>query len=238
MMKTILCAACSLALLLGISSRLSASQAPAGQSPPSAPTAAQTGAPKPAPTPAPTAAPKPATGRPPQVLPPEVAGVTPPPGYLIGVDDTLVIVFWRDKDMSSEVAVRPDGKITLPLVNDVVAAGLTPDQLREKITKEAEQFVEEPSVTVVVKQINSRKVYITGEVSRPGPYPLSGPTTVLQLIAMAGGLREYAHGKDIVIMRVEGNKTLTFVFDYEAVAKRKKLQQNILLKPSDTVLVP
>ena len=133
---------------------------------------------------------------------------------------------------------RPDGKITLPLINDVVAAGLTPNQLRERLTKEAERFIEEPSATVVVKQINSRKVFITGEVGRGGPYPLIGPTTVLQLISMAGGLKDYAHKKDIVIMRTEAGKVSTFQFDYTAVANRKKLQQNILLKPGDTVIVP
>jgi polysaccharide export outer membrane protein len=168
-----------------------------------------------------------------------VAGaIAPPDDYLIGVEDVLVIVFWRDKDMSAEVVVRPDGKITLPLINDVVAAGLTPDQLREKVSKEAERFIEEPAATVVVKQINSRKVYITGEVGRGGPFPLTGPTTVLQLIAMAGGLKDFAHKKDIVIMRTEAGKPVSFPFDYSAVVSRKKLQQNILLKPGDTVVVP
>lgn len=163
---------------------------------------------------------------------------TPPGDYVIGVDDVLVIMFWRDKDMSSEVVVRPDGRITLPLINDIVAVGLTPDQLREVVIKEASRFVEEPSPNIVVKTINSRKVFITGEVARPGPYGLSGPTTVLQLIAMAGGLREYARKGDIVIMRSEAGKVSTFLFDYSAVIKLKKLQQNILLKPGDTIVVP
>lgn len=165
-------------------------------------------------------------------------GIKPPEDYVIGADDVLTIVFWRDKDMSTDVVVRPDGKITLPLLNDVYAMGLTPDQLREKVLEEAAKYLEDPTPTIVVKQINSRKVFITGEVEKPGPYPLTSPTTVLQLIAMAGGLRDYAHRKDIVIMRTEGSRQLTYQFDYAAVAKRSKLQQNIFLKPGDTIVVP
>lgn len=225
-------ALCALAVVVA-SARMDAAQAPAARQP-------ATPGPSPAAQPA-TRAPAPAP--PVQTPPPQVAaavagGVTPPDNYLIGVEDVLVILFWRDKDMSSEATVRPDGKITLPLINDVAAAGLTPDQLREKITKEAERFIEEPAASVIVKQINSRRVFITGEVEKPGPYNLSGPTTVLQLLSMAGGLREYAHRSDIVIMRMEAGKAVTFQFDYAAVAKRKKLQQNIELKPGDTILVP
>ena len=161
-----------------------------------------------------------------------------PEDYVIGTDDVLTVLFWRDKDMSTDVMVRPDGNITLPLINDIHAAGLTPDQLREQVLAGAARFIEDPSPTVVVKQINSRKVFITGEVEKPGPYPLTAPTTVMQLIATAGGLREFAHRKDIVIMRMEAGRQLTYGFDYAAVAKRAKLQQNIFLKPGDTVVVP
>ena len=169
---------------------------------------------------------------------PVAAGVTAPVDYVIGADDVLTVVFWRDKDMSTDAVVRPDGKITLPLLNDIEAAGSTPEQLRDRIVKASAQFLEEPSVTITVKQINSRKVFITGEVGRPGPYPLTAPTTVLQLIAMAGGLGEFAQREDIVVMRTENGQAMTFPFDYAAVAKRKKLQQNIALKPGDVVLVP
>ena len=172
--------------------------------------------------------------------PPEAAArVAPPNDYVIGTDDELTILFWRDKDMSSEaVVVRPDGKITLPLINDIQAAGLTPEQLRQRVNTEAARFLENPSASVFVKAINSRKVFITGEVTKPGPYPLTGPMTVLQLIATAGGLRDFAKRSEIVIMRSEGNKQLSFAFDYEAISKRNKLDQNIMLKPGDTVLVP
>ena len=125
----------------------------------------------------------------------------PPADYVIGTDDVLIVMFRREKDMSAEVVVRPDGKITLPLLNDVQATGLTPDQLRETITEQAGRLVEEPNVTVMVKQINSRKVFITGQVAKPGAYPFGTRMTVLQLIAMAGGLGEFAKGKDILILR-------------------------------------
>lgn len=164
--------------------------------------------------------------------------VKPPEDYVIGTDDVLTVSFWREKDLSTDVVVRPDGKITLPLINDVYAAGLTPDQLREKVLTEAARYVEDPTPTVVVKTINSRKVFITGEVAKPGPYPLTAPTSVLQLIAMAGGLQEFAKKKDIIILRTESGSQVTFQFDYSSVVKRKKLQQNIFLKPGDTIVVP
>jgi len=166
------------------------------------------------------------------------AGVPTPADYVIGPDDVLTVVFWRDKDMSSDVAVRPDGKISLPLLNDVQAAGLTPDQLRVQLTDVAAKFFEQPIITIVVKEIHSRKVFVTGNLGKPGVYQLSAPTTVLQLLATAGGLLEYAKSKDIRIMRTENGKSLSFKFNYKEVSQGKKLQQNILLKPGDTVIVP
>ena len=164
--------------------------------------------------------------------------VAPPADYVIGVDDKLSIVYWKDKDMSADVIVRPDGKISLPLLNEVQASGLTPGQLRERLMEESRRFVEDASIIVVVMQINSRRVFITGEVNKPGPYPLAGPTTVLQLIAMAGGLREYANGKSILIMRNENSRPVSLVFNYQDVIARKNLKQNVELKPGDTVVVP
>jgi polysaccharide export outer membrane protein len=161
-----------------------------------------------------------------------------PPGYVIGTDDLLSIVYWKDKDMSADAQVRPDGRIALPLINEVHAAGLTPDQLRLKILEESKKYMEDANVTVVVRQINSRKVFITGEVNRPGPYPLTATTTVMQLISMAGGLREYADSKKIVIMRTENGKSVGLKFNYKDVTSGKNLQQNIELKPGDTVVVP
>jgi polysaccharide export outer membrane protein len=161
-----------------------------------------------------------------------------PPDYVIGTDDVLSVVYWRDKEMSTDVSVRPDGKISLPLLDDLQAAGLTPIELRDRLVEQSKRYIEDPSVTVVVRQINSRKVFITGEVAKPGPYPLTGPTTVLQLLALAGGLREYADAKKIVIVRVEGGRQVSYAFNYKDAASRRNLRQNIELKPGDTVIVP
>jgi len=160
-----------------------------------------------------------------------------PTDYVIGPDDILSIVFWRDADMTQEVTVRPDGNITLPLMGDVKAAGLKPSELRELVAKSASKFIEDPNVTVVVKQINSRNVFITGGVTRPGPYPVSGQMTVLQLITVAGGLTEFADAKNIRILRTENGQTTFLKFNYNEVQDGKKLEQNIVLKPGDSVMV-
>ena len=161
------------------------------------------------------------------------------PNYVIGPDDVLSVVFWRDKDMSCDVVVRPDGKISLPLVNDIQAGGLTPSELGDAVNAAARRFVEEPSVTVVVKQINSRKVFITGQIEKPGPYPINGPTTVVQLISLAGGLKEFTDGKRILIMRTDkSGRQMARLFNYREVIAGKNLDQNIELQPGDTVVVP
>lgn len=173
------------------------------------------------------------------VAPPAApAGVELPPGYVIGADDVLTVIFWRDKEMSTEVAVRPDGKVTLPLVNDIDAAGKTPEQLRLDIAEAASRFVEAPTVSVVVKAINSRKVFITGQVGKQGSFPLLGPTTVLQMLATAGGVHEFADTKNIMILRTENGRQAAFRFNYNDVRKGRNLKQNIELKPGDTIIVP
>jgi polysaccharide export outer membrane protein len=181
----------------------------------------------------------------PEAPPPTVAAAaassaaTVPADYVIGPDDVLAIVFWRDRDMSAEVVVRPDGLISLPLLNDVQAAGLTPDALRAKVTGEAKRYIEDPNVSVVVKEVRSRKVFITGNVERPGPYVLGGPMTVVQLIAMAGGVREYADSSHIIIVRQEGAEQKRIKFNYQGLLKHNvSLATNISLKPGDTVIVP
>lgn len=172
------------------------------------------------------------------VAQPAPQSVDVPHDYLIGPEDVLGVLFWRDQDMTGEVTVRPDGKITLPLVGDLTAAGLTPQALREEIQKAAAKYMTDVNVTVVVRQINSRKVFITGEVATPGAYQLTGPRTVMQVIALAGGLTEYADSKNITIMRIEGDHTRSYRFNYRDVAKGRELHQNILLKPGDTIVVP
>ncbi len=165
-------------------------------------------------------------------------GVPLPAGYVIGPEDVLAVMFWRDKDMSAEVAVRPDGRITLPLINEVQAAGLTPEQLRDELMTAAAKYVVDPNVSVFVKAINSRKVFITGAVGKPGVYALTAPTTVMQLIALAGGLQEFADSKHIIVMRTENGRQVALSFNYKDVLNRKNLKQNIELKPGDTVVVP
>lgn len=192
--------------------------------------------------PAPPVAP---VAQPVATVPPAPTSVVPaapstvvPADYVIGPDDILSIVYWRDKEMSADVVVRPDGRVTLPLLSDVVAVGLTPEQLRDRIRDEAGKLVEDPNVTVVVKQINSRKVFLTGMVGRPGAYPLSAPMTVLQMLSVAGGVGEFADEKKILIMRTENGKQRAYKFNLKDVKKGKNLQQNIELKPGDTIVVP
>ncbi len=213
----------------------------------------------PAPT-APAAAPPPAAGTSAATAPAEGAsepvghfpvapsGVTapataapapaPPADYRIGTDDVLSVVFWKDKDMTTDVVVRPDGKISLPVLNELDASGLTPEQLRTSILAAAAKYFEDPSVNIVVKQINSRKVSITGEVSKPGQYTLGGGMTVIQLIAAAGGLNEYAKSDKIAVIRTEAGKQTRFRVNYKDVINGKNLKQNIELKVGDVIIVP
>jgi polysaccharide export outer membrane protein len=187
-----------------------------------------------------------APANPPAAAPPAAAQpgaetseyLTPPADYVIGVGDSLSVKFWKDNDMSVDVVVRPDGLITLPLINDMKAAGLTPEQLRTKVTQAATKFVEAPNVQVYVRDIKSRQVFITGMINHSGPYPLIGPMTVMQLIAMAGGLQDFADGKNIVIIRTENGEPVSYRFNYKDVTKRKNLKQNIELEPGDTIVVP
>ncbi|MGB2712538.1 MAG: polysaccharide biosynthesis/export family protein [Vicinamibacterales bacterium] len=174
----------------------------------------------------------PANGKP--VAP---AGVPLPVGYVIGPEDVLSVVFWRDKELSAEVVVRPDGKISVPLLNDVQAAGYTPEQLADVLVKAATKYIADPTATVIIKEIRSRKVYVLGEVAKPGTVPLIGEMNVLQLIATVGGLLEYADKENITIVRMENGKERRFKFNYKDVVKGKKTEQNIMLKPGDTVVV-
>jgi polysaccharide export outer membrane protein len=160
------------------------------------------------------------------------------PGFTIGPEDILGVIVWREADVSGDVTVRPDGMITLPLIRDIRAAGLTPQELADRVQTALREYVTDASVTVVVRQMNSRKVFITGEVAKPGAYALTSTMTVMQLIAVAGGITEFAEGKSISVMRVEAGQTKTFPFDYKNVANGKKPAQNIMLKPGDTVVVP
>jgi polysaccharide biosynthesis/export protein len=158
--------------------------------------------------------------------------------YVIGADDVLSIVFWRDKEMSGDVVVRPDGHISLPLINDIRAAGYTPDQLRGELIKAAGKYLEDPNATVVVKEIKSRNVYILGNVGKPGKYPLTAAMNVMQLIALVGGLSEYADSENIQIIRATTGTPEQLKFNYKEILRQKRPEQNVLLKPGDTVVVP
>lgn len=140
--------------------------------------------------------------------------------------------------MSGDVTVRPDGRISLPVIGEIDAAGLHPEALQKRIVAAAVKYITDPNVAVVVRQINSRKFFVTGQVTTPGPYPLTGPRTVMQAIALAGGLTEYADAKNITILRVGQGSPRSFKFNYRDVARGKGLEQNILLQPGDTVVVP
>jgi polysaccharide biosynthesis/export protein len=166
------------------------------------------------------------------------AAAAVPTGYKIGPEDVLGIVFWREAEMNGDVTVRPDGRITVPLIGELVAEGLTPEALRNQIQAAAGKYISAANVSVVVRVINSRKVFITGRVTTPGTYPLVGPRSVMQVIALAGGLNEYADAKNITVLRTQNGRSQTFKFNYKDVARGKKLEQNIMLEPGDTIVVP
>jgi polysaccharide export outer membrane protein len=158
--------------------------------------------------------------------------------YVIGAEDVLGVQFWREPEMSGDVIVRPDGMITLPLLGEVKAEGLKPNVLRDQVKSAAERFLTDANVTVIVRQVNSRKIYVTGQVAKPGAYSLASPRTVLQALAMAGGVTEYAESDNISVARTEQGKTKIFKFNYKNVSKGKGIEQNIQLQPGDTVMVP
>jgi polysaccharide export outer membrane protein len=166
------------------------------------------------------------------------ASATPDPTYVIGPQDGLNINVWKEPDLSGGVQVRPDGKVSMPLLNDVQAAGLTAMQLSYNLTAGLKKYMADPHVTVVVTGINSRRVYVLGEVSHAGGFALLPDMTVLQVISDAGGLTQFAHGKKIYVLRQEDGKQVKYPFDYNKVLKGQKPEQNIELKSGDTVVVP
>jgi len=162
-----------------------------------------------------------------------------PDDYVIGMEDILSINVWKEPELSvKEVVVRPDGKISIPLIGDIQASGLTPMQLQGRITERMKEFVAAPSVTVVVLRIGSRSVSIVGQVAKPGIYYLGSPMTVIELLSRAGGLREEAKKDKISILRNEGGKTVSYRFNYKEVSKGVNLKQNIELKNGDQGIVP
>ena len=163
---------------------------------------------------------------------------TADPNYIIGAQDVLDVSVWKEAELTRTVPVRPDGKISLPLLNDVQAAGLTPTQLAAEITASLKKFVTNPQVTVIVSQINSQRVYILGEAARPGAYPLLPGMNVLQALSSAGGFTMFANMKKIYVLRQEGGKQEKFPFNYKDVIDGKRPEQNIVLKAGDQIVVP
>jgi polysaccharide export outer membrane protein len=157
--------------------------------------------------------------------------------YIIGSDDTLHISVWKEVDLTETVPVRPDGKISMPLLGDVAAAGMTPKQLQDSITEKLKKYIADPRVTVVVNSMNSRRVFVTGEVVHTGSVVLLPNMTVLQALSSAG-FTQYANLKGIYVLRMENGKQVKYPFNYKDVVKGKHTEQNILLKRGDTVVVP
>lgn len=167
------------------------------------------------------------------------ANVPPSPGdYVIGEQDNLTITVWKERDISGSVVVRPDGKITVPLVGELKVIGMTPLELQNILTEKLKPFVTVPQVTVAVNQINSRKVYLIGQVMREGTFEINSSTTVLQIVAQAGGLKDFAKRKKIYILRQEGSKQTRYNFNYDSVIRGNDIDQNIQLEPGDTIVVP
>ncbi len=156
--------------------------------------------------------------------------------YIVGEGDLLHINVWKEPEMSQSVAVRPDGNMSLPLVNEVHVSGLSIIQVQEAVTEKLKTVLTNPQVTVSVVEVRSKMVYITGEVGKPGGYSVIAPLNVLQLIARAGGLTEFAHRKNIYVLR--NTQTTRLHFNYKEVVKGKNPEQNISLQPGDTVVVP
>jgi polysaccharide export outer membrane protein len=173
-----------------------------------------------------------------QQLPPEVPDPAKPPEefYVIGPGDVLSVLVWKEKSLSGTVTVRPDGFITLPLINEIQVVGLTTAQLRETLTEKYKEFVNDPFVSIRVEKIASSEIYLIGEVQKQGAFPAAGNDSLLQLLTRAGGLTPFADRHSIRIVRREGGKLTEYVVDYDAILKGD-LKQDILLRPGDRVIV-
>jgi polysaccharide export outer membrane protein len=158
--------------------------------------------------------------------------------YIIGPEDVLYIHTWKEEALSRTVPVRMDGKISIPLINEVQAAGLTPLQLREILIEKFRKYIDNPNISVIVMEANSFKVYISGEVKTPGVYKLRSENSLLQLIPMAGGFTEWANQKKILIIRNENGKEKRIKVNYKKIVDGKEPISNCILKPGDTIIVP
>lgn len=158
--------------------------------------------------------------------------------YSPGPDDVLLISVWKEEALTREVVVTPDGKITFPLIGEIVVQGHTIDEVRQEVQTKLEEFSPGAPVSIMVIKVNSPKVYITGKVMRPGAYLMPENLTVMQALALAGGFNPFAERGDVLILRQARGKMQPMPFDYDAVAKGKHLEQNIILNRGDTIVVP
>jgi polysaccharide export outer membrane protein len=161
------------------------------------------------------------------------------PSFRIGADDVLMVNVWREPEVSQTVTVRPDGKISLPLIGEIVADGFTPKQLEVTIKRELSNYLSRPEVTVIVHEVKSQRVVVAGQVAKPGSYPLQTRMTVLDAIAQAGGPLEFAKVRSIYVLRIgPDGRPIRLRFNYKEVIKGRKLSQNVHLEPHDTLVVP
>lgn len=159
--------------------------------------------------------------------------------YVIGPEDVLSIVVWKEPDFTKVVPVRPDGMISVALAGDIKAAGLTVKELQDNLTKQLKTYIDNPEVSVSVQEFHSQKFNILGEVNKPGAYPLAGPTTILDAIAQAGGFKDFAKTKKIYVLRTMADgKQVKLPFNYNEVIKGNQMNTNVPLEPRDTVVVP
>jgi polysaccharide biosynthesis/export protein len=159
------------------------------------------------------------------------------PVYVIGPQDVLHIAVWKENDLTATLPVRPDGKISLPLLNDVQAAGLTPKQLADSVTEKLKKYIADPRVTVVVTEINSKRIYLVGEVLHAGATPMLPNMTVLQALSSAG-LNQFANTKSIYVLRTVNGKQEKLPVNYRKLVKGERIEQNYVLQPGDTIVVP
>jgi polysaccharide export outer membrane protein len=157
--------------------------------------------------------------------------------YVIGPEDVLHVAVWKEADLTATLPVRPDGKISLPLLNDVQASGLTPQQLAASLTEKLKKYIADPRVTIVVTTINSKRIYLMGEVLHSGATPLSPNMTVLQALSSAG-LNQFANTKGIYVLRTVNGKQQKLPVNYRKLVKGERIEQNYLLQPGDTIVVP
>lgn len=162
-----------------------------------------------------------------------------PANYIIGIGDVLEVHVWKEGELSKTCPVRPDGMITLPLIGEIKAVGLTPNQLQDRVGTELQKVVSEPQVTVSVVSVNSMSFNIMGNVNKPGYYPLIHPISILDAIALSGGFRDFAKQKKIYILRMmPDGKEHKYMFNYKQVIKGQNMAQNIMLQPHDVLVIP